>query len=123
MLTRMSFVDEVVQVCSTLPGSVKEHPFGEQPTVYKVGGKMFVLLSEDADPPHASIKLPPEEGLALRAQFPKQVLPGYHLNKRHWNTVLLDGVLDGAEVLGLIQESYDVVVAGLPRRLRPGTTA
>jgi predicted DNA-binding protein (MmcQ/YjbR family) len=120
MLARMSFVDEVLHHCLTLPGSVKEHPFGEQPTVYKVGGKMFVLLSEDADPPRVSLKLPPEEGIALRAEFPDQVLPGYHLNKRHWNTVVLDRVLDDGEVLELIRQSYDTVVAGLPRRLRPG---
>jgi Uncharacterized protein conserved in bacteria len=119
----MSVADEVVQHCLRLPGSIKDHPFGEQPTVFKVGGKMFVLLSEDSDPPQVTIKLPPEEGIALRAEFPEQVLPGYHLNKRHWNTVLLDEVLDSAEVLGLIRESYDTVVAGLPRRLRPGTTA
>jgi predicted DNA-binding protein (MmcQ/YjbR family) len=115
----MSFVDEVVQRCLTLPGSVEDHPFGERPTVYKVGGKMFVLLSEEDDPPRVSIKLPPEEGLALRAEFPDQVLPGYHLNKRHWNTVVLDGVLESGEVLDLIRQSYDAVVAGLPRRLRP----
>jgi predicted DNA-binding protein (MmcQ/YjbR family) len=123
MLARMSVVDEVVQLCLALPGSVEDHPFGEQPTVYKVGGKMFALLGEDADPPSVSIKLPPEEGIALRAEFPDQVLPGYHLNKRHWNTVLLDGPLDSPGVLDLILQSYDTVAAGLPRRLRPSVAS
>jgi predicted DNA-binding protein (MmcQ/YjbR family) len=87
--------------------------------VYKVAGKMFALIAEDARPPRLSVKLPPEEGVALRAEYPDHVLPGYHLNKRHWNTIILDGVLDSDEVLTLLRQSYDLVVAGLPRRLRP----
>ncbi|HEY7482848.1 MAG TPA: MmcQ/YjbR family DNA-binding protein [Streptosporangiaceae bacterium] len=115
----MSQVDEVIRCCGAMPGSVEYYPFGEQPAVYKVGGKMFALLSMDANPPQIAVKLPPEEGLALRAQYPERVLPGYHLNKRHWNTVVLDETLDDAEVLSLVQQSYDLIVTALPRRLRP----
>jgi predicted DNA-binding protein (MmcQ/YjbR family) len=119
----MSGPAEIIRHCAALPGSVEDHPFGEQPTVYKVGGKMFALLSADEEPPRISLKLAPEEGLALRAQYPDTVLPGYHLNKRHWNTIVLDGGLDEGEVLDLVRQSYDLVVTALPRRLRPGSAA
>lgn len=111
--------EAVTGYCEEFLGSVKEYPFGESAGVYKVAGKMFALIAEDARPPRLSVKLPPEEGVALRAEYPDHVLPGYHLNKRHWNTIILDGVLDSDEVLTLLRQSYDLVVAGLPRRLRP----
>jgi predicted DNA-binding protein (MmcQ/YjbR family) len=110
---------DVAHHCLGLAGSAEDHPFGPQPTVYKVAGKIFALLSEDEEPQRVSLKLPPEEVQALQAQYEGTVLPGYHLNKRHWVTVLLDGVLDDDELHALIQESYDIVVAGLPKRLRP----
>jgi predicted DNA-binding protein (MmcQ/YjbR family) len=116
----MSQVDKVIRHCEDLPGSVEDHPFGEQPTVYKVGGKMFALLLVDGDPPSISVKLDPEEGVALRAQYPEHVLPGYHLNKRHWNTIVLDDGLEEGELFDLVRQSYDLIVASLPRRLRPG---
>lgn len=106
--------DAVAQHCLGLPGSAEDYPFGDQPAVYKVGGKMFALLGDDL-----TLKLPPEEGEALRAQYPDTVIPGYHLNKRHWNTIALDGSLGDDEIRDLLTQSYDTVVAGLPRRLRP----
>ncbi|MFF5257617.1 MmcQ/YjbR family DNA-binding protein [Actinomadura viridis] len=111
--------EDVAGACMSLAGSAEDYPFGPQTAVYKVGGKMFALLGEDADPPRVSLKLPPDEVVALQAEHPGTVLPGYHLNKRHWVTVLLDGVLDEEELRALILQSYDLVVAGLPKRLRP----
>jgi predicted DNA-binding protein (MmcQ/YjbR family) len=119
----VSQLAEVIRRCETLPGTLEDYPFGDQATVYKVGGKMFAVLGPQDDPPRVSLKLPPEEGLALRAQYPERVLPGYHLNKRHWNTVLLDGTLDDGEVLDLVRQSYDLIVAALPARSRPGQDA
>ncbi|HEX6469182.1 MAG TPA: MmcQ/YjbR family DNA-binding protein [Streptosporangiaceae bacterium] len=127
----MSQLDDVIRCCAALPGSVEDHPFGAQPLVYKVGGRMFALIGMDEDPPRVSLKLPPDEGIALRAQYPRRVLPGYHLNKRHWNTVLLDGgpdggpddTLDDGEVLDLLRQSYDLIVAALPARSRPARAA
>ncbi len=116
-------LDEVIRCCGTLPGSVEDYPFGDQAAVYKVGGKMFAVLGPQVDPPRVSLKLPPDEGIALRAQYPGRVLPGYHLDKRHWNTVLLDGTLDAGEVLDLVRQSYDIIVATLPVRSRPGPAA
>ncbi|MFC5754234.1 MmcQ/YjbR family DNA-binding protein [Actinomadura rugatobispora] len=111
--------EDVTKRCLSLAGAGEEYPFGPQPAVYKVGGKIFALLGEDAEPPRVSLKLPPDEVQALQAQYEGTVLPGYHLNKRHWVTVLLNGVLDDGELKALIEESYDVVVATLPKRLRP----
>jgi len=111
--------DAVTDYCEAFLGSVKEYPFGDGAGVYKVAGKMFALIAEDADPPSINLKLAPEEGEALRAAHPGTVTPGYHMNKRHWNTIVLDGVLSGEEILTLIRQSYDLVVASLPRRLRP----
>jgi predicted DNA-binding protein (MmcQ/YjbR family) len=111
--------EDVAKRCLALAGAAEEYPFGPQPAVYKVGGKIFALLAEEQEPPRVSLKLPPDEVQALQAQYEGTVLPGYHLNKRHWVTVLLDGVLDEDELGALIRESYDVVVATLPKRLRP----
>jgi predicted DNA-binding protein (MmcQ/YjbR family) len=111
--------DDVTEHCLALPGAAEDFPFGEQPAVYRVGGKIFALLSENTDPPRVSVKLQPDEVVAMKAQHPDTVLPGYHLNKRHWVTVLLDGGLPEDVVSELIEQSYDIVVASLPRRLRP----
>ncbi|WP_030622032.1 MmcQ/YjbR family DNA-binding protein [Streptomyces sclerotialus] len=106
--------------CLEFNGSVEEFPFPSAPdlAVYKVGGKIFALSSLDAaDPLTVSLKCDPEEAVRLRAAYP-EVVPGYHLNKRHWNTVSLAGALPDGLVRDLIEDSYDLVVAGLPRAER-----
>ncbi len=122
--TRQVFsLDDLFEHCETLPGvAAREYPFGDQPAVYKIGGKIFVFISEDAEPLRISVKHDPEEGEALRAEFPGQVLPGYHLNRRHWSTIVLDPAaegLDADEVLDLVKRSHELVRLSLPRRLRP----
>ena len=111
--------DDVTTYCLALPGAAEDFPFGDQPAVYRVGGKIFALLSEGAVPPRVSVKLPPDEVVAMRSQHPDTVLPGYHLNKRHWVTVVLDAGLEADEVRELLGQSYELVVASLPHRLRP----
>jgi predicted DNA-binding protein (MmcQ/YjbR family) len=113
--------EDVRTRCLSHAESAEEYPFGPQVAVYKVNGKIFALLSEEEEPQRVSLKLPPDEVQALQAQYEGTVLPGYHLNKRHWVTALLDGVLDDDELRALIEQSYDVVVATLPKRLRPTT--
>ncbi|WP_067829750.1 MmcQ/YjbR family DNA-binding protein [Actinomadura kijaniata] len=111
--------ETVAQHCLSLPDGTEDFPFGPQPAVYKTGGKIFALLAEDADPPRVSLKLPPDEVEALKAQYPGTVLPGYHLNKRHWVTVLLEGDLDDEEILTLIDASHETVIQTIPRTRRP----
>lgn len=100
-----------------MPGASEETPFGPDALVYKVGGKMFALVAWEAVPLSVSLKCDPLHALALRDEF-AAVQPGYHFNKRHWNTVTLDGSVPEAVVDAMIQESYDLVLAGLARRQR-----
>jgi predicted DNA-binding protein (MmcQ/YjbR family) len=105
--------------CLALPGAVEEFPFGDEVSVFKVGGKMFALSMLDGQPLEVSLKCDPELAAQLRATYPA-IAPGYHLNKRHWNTLTLDGSLPAEMVTDLLGDSYDLVVASLPRARRPG---
>ena len=110
---------ELRDACLALLGSREEWPFREpSPTVFKVGGKIFAITRLDAEPLTVSVKCDPELALEPRASHP-EIQPGYHLNKRHWNTVRVDGGLPDEMVLGMIEDSYDLVVDGLPRSRRP----
>lgn len=85
-------------------------PFDEKTLAFKVGGKIFALLSLDDFPPRANLRCDPERAIALRETYPEDVLPGYHMNKRHWNTVLIsDGALSDAQICELIDHSYALV--------------
>ncbi len=96
----------------SLPNARLEYPFGEGVAVYKVGlsddAKMFALLSEDKNPLQLSLKCDPLLAVTLREKY-ETVLEGYHLNKKHWNTILLTGQLPWEEVQGLILHSYNLV--------------
>jgi predicted DNA-binding protein (MmcQ/YjbR family) len=107
----------VVAYLLAKPGAEAGYPFGPGPLVFKVGGKMFALLSEDSDPETINLKCDPDEALALRAAH-KTITPGYHMDKRHWNTLTLDGSLPDDLVLELMDQSYSLVVKGLPKALR-----
>src|SRR5215470_7870542 len=104
--------------CLALPGAVEEFPFGDEVSVFKVGGKMFALCPLDGEPLQLSVKCEPEFAAQLRATYPA-IAPGYHLNKRHWNTITLDGSLPDQMVADLLGDSYDLVVASLPKARRP----
>jgi predicted DNA-binding protein (MmcQ/YjbR family) len=109
---------ELKNACLALPGAVEEFPFGDEVSVFKVGGKMFALSSLDAEPLQLSLKCDPDLAVQLRAAH-RAITPGYHLNKRHWNTITLDGSLPDGMVTDLLGDSYDLVVASLPRARRP----
>lgn len=105
--------------CLSLPGAVETFPFGPENSVFKVRGKMFALSRLDQIPLRISLKCEPDLAERLRQANPA-VLPGYHLNKRHWNTVILDGSLSDQTVADMIEDSYDLVVSQLPRSGRAG---
>ena len=113
----MNFV-ELRSCLMAKPGAVEEFPFDLVTLVAKVGGKMFALVGTDADPLWLNLKCEPEKADVLRELFPA-VRPGYHMNKRHWNTVVLDGSLEDDQVRAMIEESYALVVQGLPKAKRP----
>ncbi len=109
---------ELRALCLALPGAREDFPFGDEVSVFKVGGKMFALCNLDAEPLQVSLKCDPDLAVQLRAGYPA-IAPGYHLNKRHWNTVTVDGSLPDQMVTDLVSDSYDLVVAALPRARRP----
>jgi predicted DNA-binding protein (MmcQ/YjbR family) len=92
----------------SMPNARLDYPFGEGVAVYKTGDKMFALISEGKQPVRLSLKADPELSKVLREKY-EEVQPGYHLNKKHWNTIVLSGQLSWDEVQGLIQHSYQLV--------------
>lgn len=92
----------------SMPDSRLDYPFGEDVAVYKVSDKMFALISEKSDPVRISLKCDPKLAEILREKY-ESVMPGYHLNKKHWNTLVLSGQLSWEDVQGLIRHSYDLV--------------
>ena len=99
------------------PGAEETTPFGPDVLVYKVAGKMFALAVPDDFPSRINLKCDPDRSELLRAGHPA-ITPGYHMSKRHWNTVVLDGSVSSSLVHELIDHSYDLVVAGLPKAQR-----
>ena len=108
---------ELRRWCLAHSGAVEDFPFGPEHSVFKVGGKMFALSTLERTPLEVSVKCEPELALQLRDTY-TAIRPGYHLNKRHWNTITLDGSLSDQLVLELIADSYDLVVSALPKRTR-----
>jgi predicted DNA-binding protein (MmcQ/YjbR family) len=100
-------------LCLRFPGSAETFPFGPGTSVFKVAGKMLALSRLAETPLRVSLKCEPDLAEQLRAAHPA-VLPGYHLNKRHWNTVLLDGSIPLQTVADMTEDSYDLVVSRLP---------
>ena len=98
-------------------GAVEETPFGPDTLVFKVMGKMFALLAWQEAPLRITLKCAPDDALALRQQYPA-VQPGYYMNKRHWNTITLDGSVPESELLAMIDDSYALVVRGLTKTLQ-----
>ncbi len=110
--------DALLDLLTGMPGAVEDYPFGDEVAVFKVGGKMFALVSLDDEPGFVNLKCDPALALELRDRH-AAVRPGYHSNKKHWNSVDLDGSLDDDEVREMVEHSYELVVSGLPRRARP----
>ncbi len=103
--------------CLSLAGATEDQPFGPDTLVFKVAGKMFALIGLERMPPAANLKCDPERAVDLREEY-EAVAPGWHMNKRHWNTVGLQGDVPSAVIRELVDHSYGLVVAGLPARVR-----
>lgn len=109
---------ELRSFCLSFNAAVEDFPFGPEVSVFKVRGKLFALTWLDASPLTVNLKCDPEDAVRLRDEHPGLIIPGYHMNKRHWNTVTVDAELPDRLVRELIEDSYDLVVAGLPRAER-----
>lgn len=99
---------EVEEYVLSMPNAKLDYPFGKDVAVYKVKDKMFALIPENTDPVRISLKSDPLLATTLREKY-ETVLPGYHLNKKHWNTIILSGQLSWDEVKDLIRHSYNLV--------------
>ncbi|MFF9000582.1 MmcQ/YjbR family DNA-binding protein [Streptomyces achromogenes] len=109
---------ELRAFCLSFNAAVEDFPFGPEFSVFKVLGRMFALTTLDARPLTVNLKCDPEDAVRLRGEHEGLIVPGWHMNKRHWNTVTVDGALPDRLVRELIEDSYDLVVAGLPRAER-----
>ena len=109
--------DELRRFCLAKPGTIEDFPFGDEISVFRVVGRIVAISHLGRLPLEVSLKCDPDLARTLRARYPA-VRPGYHLNKRHWNTVTLDGSIGRGEIEAMIDDSYDLVVRGLTRKQR-----
>ena len=105
---------QVREYCLCKSHTTENTPFGPDVLVFKVGGKMFALAALDEVPTTVNLKCDPDLALELRDRY-QQVTPGYHMNKKHWNTVEMEGGIPGLELRKMIDHSYDLVARGLPK--------
>ena len=110
-------LDTLRDLCLGLPGATEDLPFGPDTLVFKVGDKMFALAGLERLPPSVNLKCDPERALELRDRY-QAVAPGWHMDKRHWNTVALQGDAPDRAIRQWVQDSYSLVFHGLPARLR-----
>ncbi|MGO4729285.1 MmcQ/YjbR family DNA-binding protein [Paenibacillus sp. 2KB_22] len=110
--------DTMIEYSLKKKGAIKDYPFGPDPVAIKVAGKMFALIFENKEK-HCRLNLKCDPIIAenLREQH-EAVQPGYHMNKKHWNTITLDGSLSNEDVYFMIDHSYDMVIQSLPKRVR-----
>jgi predicted DNA-binding protein (MmcQ/YjbR family) len=101
-------IETIRTYCLEKEDAEESFPFGEETLVFKVGGKIFLLLSLDAMPTQFNAKCDPDMALELREKY-DCIVPGYHMNKKHWNTVIVDGSLTASLIKSLIDASYDLV--------------
>lgn len=102
-------IEQLQEYCLSKPGVEETTPFGPDNLVYKVNGKMFLLAGLDNQPLRFNVKCDPDKAIELREEHPRHVLPGYHMNKKHWNTIVVDGRLHDRVLKEFIDHSYELV--------------
>jgi len=110
-------VEAISQYCLSKKGAVEDFPFDEETLVFKVGGKMFALIPLEKIPLQINLKCDPEKAIELREQY-EDVMPGWHMSKKYWNTIILEGNVRWGELKDWIDHSYDEVFRGLKNRER-----
>lgn len=106
---------DVIEHCLSLPSAEETQPFGPEALVYKVGGKMFAVTVPEEHPASINLKCDPQRAVELRDTY-QGIKPGWHMNKKHWNTVMLDGSVPPRLVRELVEHSYALVFAALPKK-------
>ena len=103
--------------CLTKAGATESFPFGDDTLVFKVGGKIFALMGTENQPTTINLKCDPERAVQLREEY-NAVKPGYHMNKTHWNTVVMDGSVRKTDIQAWIDHSYELVKKSLPKAVQ-----
>lgn len=106
-------IEELREYCLSLEKVTEDMPFGDDTLVFRVMNKIFALVNLDGET-RINLKCDPGRAIELREEFPA-IIPGYHMNKQHWNTVIMDGSLKKEMVLSLIDHSYEIIVESLPK--------
>lgn len=109
------------EYCIAKDGATESFPFGEETLVFKVGGKIFALLDIESRPTTINLKCDPERAVLLREEF-SVVKPGYHMNKKHWNTITVNSSIRSSDLQEWIDHSYDLVRKSLPKAVRDQLT-
>lgn len=102
-------IEQLHAYCIAKPGAEECFPFGPDTLVFKVKGKIFLLAALDAHPLRFNVKCNPDQAIEWREEHPQHVLPGYHMNKKHWNTIVVDGKLSGKFIRECIDHSYQLI--------------
>ena len=102
-------IEQLREYCLQKPGVEEDLPFGPNTLVFKVNSKIFLLVGLDNHPLRFNVKCSPDRAIELREAYPDHVLPGFHMNKKHWNTVVVDGFVPGKELRAFIDHSYELV--------------
>lgn len=110
-------IESLRNYCLSLKGTSEEFPFDSNTLVFKVGGKIFLLTSLDAEELQFNVKCDPEIAVQLREQY-DTVLPGYHMNKKHWNTIIANGSISDTQLKEWISNSYQLVIDSLPKKIK-----
>lgn len=110
-------IESLREYCLSKPGAKETLPFGPDTLVYKVGGKIFLITTLDEEQLSFNVKCDPDLVIELREQY-SCVLPGYHMNKKHWNTVIVDGSVSVKQLKEWIDHSYDIILKSLPAKTR-----
>lgn len=110
-------IDDLRNYCLAKPHTTEDTPFGESTLVFRVGGKIYALTSLDSINKSINLKCNPERAIDFREQYSENILPGYHMNKKHWNTVLIDGLEDYL-INEMIDHSYNLVFNSLPKSIK-----
>jgi predicted DNA-binding protein (MmcQ/YjbR family) len=110
-------IEQIREYCLKKKGVTEEFPFNEETLVFKVAGKIFLLTSLESIPLQINLKCDPEKAVELREEY-EAVQPGYHMNKKHWNTIIVDGTVPSRKLFEWIDDSYNLVVGGLKKSER-----
>jgi predicted DNA-binding protein (MmcQ/YjbR family) len=110
-------IEQLREYCLTKPGAEEGFPFGPDTLVFKVNSKIFLLVSLNSLPLQFNVKCDPDKAQELREEYPG-IIPGYHMNKKYWNTIIIDGSIPVKKLQSFIDDSYNLVAAAKTKKVK-----